>query len=95
MAIRATGKITRLYANRHGTFIQLDVDPANAPKDTYFRLQSEHSNYNGIYSLALAAAANRWPITIRIEGDGPINPDIEANISYVNVDWKAGSAMAD
>lgn len=95
MAVRATGKITRLYANRHGTFIQLDIDPANAPKGEYFRLQSEHTNYNGLYSLALAAAANRWPLTIRIKGEDEIDPNLEANIDYLVVDWKAGSSMTD
>lgn len=95
MANRATGKVTRLYANRHGTFIQLDVDPTKAPKGEYFRLQSNHANYNGLYSLALAAAANRWPLTIRIEGDGEIDPNFDANIDYLVVDWKAGSATPD
>ena len=95
MAVRATGKITRLYTNRHGTFVRLDIPPETAPKEEYFKLSKDHANYSGLYSLALAAAANRWSITVRIEGDGQIDPNQDAYVSYFNVDWKAQSTHTD
>lgn len=86
MGNRAVGKVKRLYANRFGTFIQLDVE-APQPKDGYFQLKSDHPNYNALYSLALAAAANRWPLQIRIAGDADIDPNLGAEVNYLVVDW--------
>jgi hypothetical protein len=85
MANMAVGKVTRLYANRLGTFIRLQTNLQ--PKEEYFRLKPDHENYNALYSLALAAAANRWPLQVRIAGDGEIDPNAEAYVSYLVVDW--------
>ena len=92
----ATGKITRIYANTSGAFIRLDIDEPK-PLDNYFRLRLNHPNYNALYSLALAAAANRWPLTIRIEGPvtSKVDPKREAVVSYFVVDWKAGESVDD
>ena len=90
MAIRVNGKVTRLYVARDGVFIRLDVDSPK-PKDDYYKLPLDHTNYNALYSLALAAAANRWPLQIRIAGDADIDPNTEARVNYMVVDWVAGA----
>lgn len=92
----ATGKVTRIYANEFGAFIRIDTDEPK-PLDDYFRLRLNHPNYNALYSLALAAAANRWPLLIRIEGTATskIDPKIEGVVSYFVVDWKAGGSVND
>jgi|GEM_PF-1726224 len=95
MAPQATGKVIRLFTHRTGTNIRLDIESATAPKDTYFRLRLDHPNYNALYSLALAAAANRWPLRIRIDGDVPINRVELAVVMYFTVDWEAGQGEDD
>ena len=90
MAVKVTGRVIRLYVNVHGTFITLAVDSPR-PKDNYYRLRLDHPNYNALYSLALAAAANRWQLEVRITGEGEeISSDKEAIVSYMVVDWEAG-----
>jgi hypothetical protein len=95
MAHFATGKIIRLNPRIRtlSTFIRLDIDPKTGPKDGYFELKLESENYNALYSLALAAAANRWPITIRT--DGEIQDTEFAEIQYMLVDWEAGQSDDD
>jgi len=88
MATRMTGKVIGLAVDRDGTSIVLDNDPSLGPKDNQWRLKLDHSNYNALYSLALAAAANRWTLMIRIEGDGQIDPALVASIRHMAVDWK-------
>lgn len=88
MAVRVSGKIVTLIGDRPGLIIQLDNDPAMGPKDNVWLLKEDHRNYNGLFSLTLAAAANRWPITIRIEGDSQIDPTIDAAIKTISVVWK-------
>ena len=50
---------------------------------------------NALYSLALAAAANRWPLRIRIEGEDQIDPGREAAIRHMAVAWEAGVPDVD
>jgi hypothetical protein len=88
MATRITGKVLGIGVDREGTQIILDNDPNIGPKDNQFMLRLDHSNYNALYSLVLAAAANRWTIHIRISGDGQIDPTLEAGIRNIGVDWK-------
>jgi hypothetical protein len=95
MAVKVAGKVTSVFAGRRGTLIKLDIDPSQEPKGEYFRLPLDHANYNGLYSLALAAAANRWTLGIRIAGDGQIDPNVEADIMWLAVDWKAGAVHPD
>jgi hypothetical protein len=85
MATRVTGKVITLIADRQGAFIGLDNDPKLGPKDNLWRLKLDHANYNALYSLALAAAANRWSLNIRIEGDSPINVSVDAAIKSFGV----------
>lgn len=87
MAVKVTGKVNRLYVNEYGAWIQLDIAPQTGPKGDDFKLRKEHRNYNALYSLALAAAANRWPLQIRIEGEKDINPNDDAVVDYFVVDW--------
>ena len=86
MSVRASGTIARLYVRQDVTYVQLDIDAATAPKDGYFTLEQRHPNYNAQYSLLLAAAANRWTVTIRVVGDD-ISPANESKINYLTVDW--------
>lgn len=87
MAVRLTGKIKTLVADRREVIIELDNDPSNGPLGNIWHLDREHGNFNAIYSLALAAAANRWPITIRISSDVEIDSSVEAGIKSLGVAW--------
>jgi hypothetical protein len=85
MATRLEGKVKTLIADRAGAFIELDNDPKLGPKGNIWQLAKNHENYNALYSLALAAAANRWPLTIRIAGDNPINISEDAGVKSFGV----------
>lgn len=87
MAIRITGRIVGLRVDRRVTFISLDNEPAQGPKDNVWLLANDDPNYNAQYSLALAAASNRWPVTMRIAGDGQIGPDQEGFFKTIGVAW--------
>ncbi len=93
MADRATGKIIRISPRGQTTFIRLDIDPKERPKAGYFELRLDNKNYNALYSLALAAAVNRWPLTIRTVGQ--ISAANEAVVQYMVVDWEAGQSDED
>lgn len=88
MAIKLTGRVININVARTGTSIELDNEPNVGPKDNSWLLKIDHSNYNALFSLALAAASNRWPLTIRIEGDEEIDPQREASIRNMGVAWK-------
>lgn len=90
MATRLSGRVSVITADRLGAFIELDNDPQLGPKDNIWRLKLDHTNYNALFSLALTAAANRWPMDIRIEGDEPISLDRDAAVRSMGVGWKAG-----
>ncbi len=90
MAMRATGKVIRLFPHSRTTFIRLDIEPEAGPKNGYFELKLDNKNYNALYSLALAAAANRWPLTIRTVAE--IVPEETAEIQYMVVDWQSDQA---
>jgi hypothetical protein len=87
MAIRATATVKRLFVGREDTFVALNLPPAQAPKDGWFTLKTADLNYHAQYSLALAAAANRWPLQIRIRGEEAISPEREATVNFMIVDW--------
>ncbi len=88
MAVRVSGKILEINSARTGTSIELDNDPKVGPKGNVFLLKLDHSNYNSLFSLVLAAAANRWPITIRIEGDSEIDINTDAAIRNIGIGFK-------
>ena len=92
MIPEATGRVTRLYVDQQICYITLDSPAASSPKDGQFSLRVGTPNYNSMYSLALAAAANRWQLTIRVEGQTPITPAMSpAFVVYVYVNWAVGS----
>jgi len=94
MAIVAVGKVSRLYVNRGNTSIRLDIDwEKTGPANGYFKLRLDHVNYNALYSLALAAAVNRFPLRIRTVKE--IVKDDRAEVEYMVVDWAAGQDDAD
>jgi hypothetical protein len=89
-----TGNVIRLSVRSGATFIRLDVSPdAVSPLDGYYELQLDNPNYNALYSLALAAAVNRLPLTIRVnDGKGDtegIVKDKHGVVQYMNVNWAA------
>jgi hypothetical protein len=84
---RVTAQIAQLYVRSDETYIVLDIKPGseNRPKDGLFHL-THGDNYTSQYALALAAAANRWPLLIRVVGDH-IPTDDYATIDYLTVTW--------
>lgn len=57
-----SGKVTRLYPDRVGLYIQLNEQEAH-----YF-LHKSHENYEAIFSMALSAAVGGIQFGIRISG---------------------------
>ena len=88
MAVRVSGRVLEINSARTGTSIELDNDPAVGPKGNVWLLKIDHSNYNALFSLILAAAANRWRITVRIEGDAEIDINTDAAIRNIGVGFK-------
>jgi hypothetical protein len=88
MAFRRIGKVTQLYVRDDASYISLDIPDDESPKDGLFELRMSNANYNAEYSLALAAAANRWPLEIRVVGDN-ITKETIAAVRYLVVDWAA------
>jgi hypothetical protein len=90
-----TGRIETINIDRHEVRIQLDNDPKDGPKDNVFILRDDHANRTAIFSLALAAAANRWPVTIRVAGDAEqIDTSTEASIHLFGVVWAGDPARS-
>jgi len=86
MANRATGKVARIFATSGRVYVRLADLPADStPKDGYFQLAQEHPNYDAIYSLALAAAVNRYDLQIRTVDE--IVPTEYAAVQYMVVSW--------
>ncbi len=88
MANRATATVERIYVRADpeaGALIRLAIPASEAPLDGYFRLELDHPNYFALYSLALSAAINRYPLQIRTTAE--INPAETALVSYMVVDW--------
>ena len=85
MAIRAIGRVTRIYATSGQTFIRLADTGGVLPRAGYFRLSMDHNNYNALYSLALSAATNGLRLHIRTAVD--ITADEIADVLYMVVDW--------
>lgn len=88
MVFRKTGKVTQLYVRDNVSYISLDIPDDESPQDGLFELRMSSANYNAMYSLALAAAANRWPLEVRVVGD-TITKDAIAAVRYLVVDWAA------
>ena len=93
MTILFKGRVARIYANEAGCGVRLDtLDQATAarsgPPNAYFHLAHDHPNYNALYSLALAAAANRWELYVRTKTD--VVPTTDASVQYFVVDWVPG-----
>jgi len=85
MANRATGKVTRLYVRAERTNIRLEVPADLQPLENYFSLELTHPNYHALYSLALSAAVNGYPLSIRTTDQ--ITSSARANVDYMYVDW--------
>lgn len=86
---RLTAQIAQIYVRQDEVHLKLDVPNESSPQDGLFTLRPDRPNHNAMYSLALAAAANRWPITVKVEGD-ELDPDKPAFVDYLQVNWVAG-----
>jgi hypothetical protein len=85
--------VSRLWAKDEGLWLRIDtigpkIAERSGPGDQYFFVTKEHPNYNGLFSLALAAAANRWRLSIQTRED--ITTKKHAEVWYFVVDWDAG-----
>jgi hypothetical protein len=90
MAEFREGRISRLFVNELGCRIELDshlTDPR-----TYFwvvhtaftangRQYVAHNTYTSVYALALAAAINRYSVTLRLR------TGTDDEVQYIVVDW--------
>jgi hypothetical protein len=86
MANSTKGKVLRLYVQKDETLIRLGDTNAVLPKDGYFRLHmTANANYNALYSLALAAAVNGYPL--RIDAVQPVTPEATAEVDYMVLDF--------
>ena len=86
MAIRAVGRVQRIYTTSGTAYVRLDVPAELRPLDGYFALRQSHTNYNALYSLALVAAVNGYDLQIRTQVD--ISPTEYADVRYMVVDWQ-------
>ena len=85
---RATGRVTTLYPDKPGCYIKIDYDPPvgeSKPKDELFFIEKSHENYNSLYSLAVVAAVNGYPLQIRTTGN--IVGSEYPVVSYLVVSW--------
>lgn len=88
MAVRATGRVLRFSIQQEAVWVRIDVEPALRPLENWFKLPVETPNYNSFFSMVLAAAANRWPLTIRATKE--IVTTEEAVVKFMVVGWEAG-----
>ena len=79
------GHITALVPRGGETLISLDLPEAAQPEGGQFHLPTAHTNYNSIYSLALASAINRYTVRVRTTED--INPGDRGEVMYFWVKW--------
>ncbi len=79
MSQHRKGLIVRLYVNPAGCNIELDTYQTDP--HTYFKVRLNHENYTAVYSLALAAAINRYKVWLRLR-DGT-----DDEVLYIVVDW--------
>jgi hypothetical protein len=84
-AVRATGRIQRLYFDAAGCYIRLAPAPVPSPRDGYFQLQKSHANYSALVSLLLLAVSQGYAVTLRTSGD--IVPTEHAVVIYAVIDF--------
>jgi hypothetical protein len=83
----ATGTVDRIYVDRDLVIIYLAYDDAHPPPPVEpssgeFRVpRADNDNSNALFSLALAAAANPWILTIRTTDT--ITADAAAEVLYL------------
>lgn len=82
MAIHFTAKVKRIYVHGEGISIRLEGKGRG-----YFNLSKEHPQYKSLYSLALVAAVNKYPLWIRTTTEREEVSDDAANIRYMVIDW--------
>ena len=85
VSLQRRGLVDRLFVSTEHTNIRLQIPEAESPANRYFSLEVGHTNYQALYSLALSAAINRYPLLIRTRGE--ISPSAMALVHYMVVDW--------
>jgi hypothetical protein len=88
MATRATGRVIRFGVAEDAVNIRLDIDASLRPLDNWFKLPVDKPNYNSLFSLVVASAANRWPLTIRATKE--IVATEPAIVKFMVVGWEGG-----
>lgn len=83
MSVSAKGKVIEVYPYSAGCYVRLGAGAQ--PKNGFFHLNLSHKNYNSLYSLVLAAAINRYQLTIRTEAE--INSNEKAEVLYMTIRW--------
>jgi hypothetical protein len=84
MARSAEGKVSSLSVHTDATYFKLETDDS-VPKNGYFVLKLDNTNYNALYSLALAAAVNQ--LTLSIFTVGEITPTDVGTVDYMAIKW--------
>lgn len=95
MAVRATGKVSRIYTSSGAdrTYFRLaGLSAEETPGgENYFYLLRSDDNYNALYSLLLVAATNRYDLQARVFGEikpaTATAPGEDAHVNYLVVDW--------
>lgn len=82
MAFHFKAKVRTILVNNKGCSIRL-VGKGNG----YFNLPKTHLQYNALYSLALAAAANKDTLLIRTTETREVVSNDPKSISYMAVTW--------
>ena len=80
----ASGTVDKIYVDRELVIISLAYDepPPIEPSNGEFRIpRRDNDNSNALFSLALAAAANQWTLTIRTMET--ITADAAAEVLYL------------
>ena len=81
----ATGQVTRLSAHDSGCYIRVINSSGPRSKHDYYFLSKSHGSFNALYSLALAAATNRYTLVIRTTDT--ITPSEIAVVEYLLQDF--------
>ena len=86
MAKFYTAKVVRMYVDE--THLRIRLEGAGKGN---FELPITKPNYNSLYSLALSAALNRLPLTVRVKRaheDRPAVTEDPVDISYLTIQWE-------
>lgn len=80
------GKVNRLYPSRWGTFFRLEDGKTDMnPKDGYYFVPLDHTNYSALIDLLYMAAEKRY--TIHTKTKEELDGEGYAVVIYFVVEW--------